>query len=176
MSTRSAHAEGVAFVEALAADFVSEPVDIAITSSAGFPLDLTYYQSIKGLTAISPIVKKGGTILIAARCEEGIGSGEFENLILETPSVPAFLERLKDPDLFAIDQWQLQELCKVLDKAEVMFFSEGIGAEYKGKLLVDLIPSMKEGLEQALLRYGADARIAVVPKGPYVITRIREKN
>ena len=171
-----AHAEGVAFVEARAADFVSEPVDIAITSSAGFPLDLTYYQAIKGLTAIAPIVKKGGTILIAARCKEGIGSGEFENLILDTPSVPAFLERLKAPDLFAIDQWQLQELCKVLDKAEVMFFSEGIGEEYKGKLLVDLIPSMKEGLEQALLRYGADARIAVVPKGPYVITRIREKN
>ena len=171
-----AHAEGVAFVEARAADFVSEPVDIAITSSAGFPLDLTYYQAIKGLTAIAPIVKKGGTILIAARCEEGIGSGDFEELILNTPSVPAFLERLNNPDLFAIDQWQLQELCKVLNKAEVMLFSDGIGDEYKGKLLVDLIPSMKEGLEQALLSYGSDVRIAVVPKGPYVLTRIREKN
>ena len=171
-----AHAEGVAFVEARAADFVSEPVDIAITSSAGFPLDLTYYQAIKGLTAIAPIVKKGGTILIAARCEEGIGSGDFEELILNTPSVPAFLERLNNPDLFAIDQWQLQELCKVLNKAEVMLFSDGIGDEYKGKLLVDLIPSMKEGLERALLSHGSDVRIAVVPKGPYVLTRIREKN
>lgn len=171
-----AHAEGVDFVEARAADFVSEPVDIAITSSAGFPLDLTYYQAIKGLTAIAPIVKKGGTILIAARCEEGIGSVDFEELILNTSSAPAFLKRLNEPDFFAIDQWQLQELCKVLNKAEVMLFAEGIGEEYKGKLLVNLISSMQEGLEGALLKHGSDARIAVVPKGPYVLTRIREKN
>ena len=168
-----AHAEGVRFAEDQAADFVEEPVDIVITTSAGFPLDLTFYQAVKGLTAVMPIVVEGGTILMAARCAEGIGSPEFEELLLNTPSASAFRERLRDPEFFAIDQWQLQELCKVLNKAEVMLFSEGIAAEYRDKLLVDLVPSVPEGIKQAMVRHGADARIAVVPKGPYVLTRVR---
>ena len=168
-----AHAEGVRFAEEQTADFVEEPVDIAITTSAGFPLDLTFYQAVKGLTAVVPVVKEGGTILLAARCAEGIGSEEFEALLLKTPSATAFDEQLKDPDFFVIDQWQLQKLCQVLHKAEVKLFSEGIAAEYQGKLLVGHIPSIEEGLEEALARHGADARIAVVPKGPYVLTRVR---
>ncbi|MDP6701064.1 MAG: nickel-dependent lactate racemase, partial [Candidatus Latescibacteria bacterium] len=77
-----AHAEGVRFVERQNGAFVEEPVDIAITSSAGLPLDLTFYQAVKGLTAVLPIVKEGGTILIAARCEEGLGSPEFTDMLL----------------------------------------------------------------------------------------------
>ena len=30
------------------ADTVREPVDIVVTSSAGYPLDTTFYQAVKG--------------------------------------------------------------------------------------------------------------------------------
>jgi nickel-dependent lactate racemase len=167
-----AHAEGVAFVEQQALAQVPKPVPIVLTTSAGHPLDLTLYQAVKGLTAVLPIVEQGGTILIAARCQEGIGSPEFTELLLSTPSAEAFLEKLKDPDFFAIDQWQLQELCKVLQKARVMLYSEGMGPAHRGRLLMDLVPSVEEGLQQALARHGADAPLVVVPKGPYVLTRV----
>ena len=170
----AAHDAGVRFAEQQAADYVDEPVDIAVTSSAGLPLDLTYYQAVKGLTAVLPIVKPGGTILIAAQCAEGIGGPEFTELLLNTPSVEAFRDRLRDPDFFVIDQWQLQELCKVLEKVEVKLYAEGIPAESSGRLLVDLVPSIEAGLAAAIRRRGAGARVAVVPKGPYVLTRVRE--
>ena len=169
-----AHDEGVRFAERQAADFVDEPVDIAITSSAGLPLDLTYYQAVKGLTAALPIVKPGGTIIIAAQCAEGIGGPEFTELLLNTPSVAAFRERLRDPDFFVIDQWQLQELCKVLEKVEVKLYAEGIPPASSDRLLVELVPSVEEGLAAAMHRHGVGARVAVVPKGPYVLTRVRE--
>ena len=169
-----AHAEGVRLVERQNGVFIDEPVDIAITSSAGLPLDLTFYQAVKGLTAVLPIVKKGGTILIAARCEEGLGSPEFADMLLNIPGNAAFAERLADPDFFSIDQWQLQELCKVMDKAEVMFYSEGIAAEHSDKVWVDVIPSIEAGLAAALKRYGDNARVAVIPKGPYVLTQMKE--
>jgi nickel-dependent lactate racemase len=38
-----AHAEGCRFVEGSARAWVDEPAPIVVTSSAGFPLDLTFY-------------------------------------------------------------------------------------------------------------------------------------
>ncbi len=169
-----AHDAGVRFAEQQVADYVDEPVDIAVTSSAGLPLDLTYYQAVKGLTAVLPIVKPGGTILIAAQCSEGIGGPEFTELLLNTPSIEAFRAQLRDPDFFVIDQWQLQELCKVLEKVEVMLYAEGLPSASSDRLLVEPVPSVEEGLAAAMRRHGAGARIAVVPKGPYVLTRVRE--
>ena len=167
-----AHAEGVLFVEGQNGADIDEPVDIVVTSSAGLPLDLTFYQAVKGLTAVLPIVKEGGTILIAARCAEGLGSDEFQDMLLNTPGAAEFAAQLADPDFFAIDQWQLQELCKVLSKAEVMLYSEGIEPEYRDRVWVEVVPSIEEGLAAARERHGPQARIAVVPKGPYVLTRI----
>ena len=123
-----------------------------------------------------PIVAEGGTILIVAGCEEGIGSPEFQELLLNTPSADEFAKRLDDPNFFVIDQWQLQELCKVLSKADIMMYSEGIAEEYRDRVLVKMVPTVEVGLEQALQKYGADARVAVVPKGPYVLTRVQGEN
>ena len=168
-----AHVTGVRFVEQQNGAFIDEPADIVITSSAGLPLDLTFYQAIKGLTAVLPIVRDGGMILIGARCAEGLGSPEFEDMLLNTSGPDEFSSRLEDPDFFAIDQWQLQELCKVLNKAEVAMYSEGIAPRFRDRVWVDVVSSVEEGLAAGLARCGAEARIAVVPKGPYVLTQTR---
>ena len=70
-------ARGVEFVSQVMLETLDEPADAAITTSAGYPLDLTYYQAIKGVTAAAHIVKPGGTILLAAACQEGAGAPEF---------------------------------------------------------------------------------------------------
>ncbi|MEE2627569.1 MAG: nickel-dependent lactate racemase [Candidatus Latescibacterota bacterium] len=169
-----AHAEGVSFVQRQNGATLSEPVDMVVTSSAGLPLDLTFYQAVKGLTAALPITKKGGTVLIVARCDEGIGGPEFTDLLLNTTSVETFAQRLEDPDFFVIDQWQLQELCKVMRKANVMMFSEGIQDEDRERVLVEMVPSVEGAIARVLDERGADARIAVIPKGPYVLTQVQE--
>jgi nickel-dependent lactate racemase len=169
-----AHAEGVSFVQRQNGATLSEPVDMVITSSAGLPLDLTFYQAVKGLTAALSIIREGGTVLIVARCDEGIGGPEFTDLLLNTTSVETFAQRLEDPDFFVIDQWQLQELCKVMRKANVMMFSEGIQDEDRERVLVEMVPSVEGAIARVLNERGADARIAVIPKGPYVLTQLQE--
>ena len=169
-----AHAEGVAFVEAGASAWLEEPVPIVVTTSAGYPLDLTFYQAVKGLTAVLPVVAEGGTIVLVARCSEGLGSPEFIRLLEETESAAAFEERLRDPAFFEIDQWQLQELCKVLARARVVLYSEGVdarGPHLSG--LVEAADSVEAGIEAARVRHGPEAPVAVVPRGPYVLTRSR---
>ena len=43
---KKAHAAGVAFVEQTCLERLEEPVDAVITSCAGYPLDLTFYQCV----------------------------------------------------------------------------------------------------------------------------------
>ena len=183
----AAHALGVRYVAEQASAFVEEPADIVITSSAGHPLDLTLYQAVKGLTAVLPVVKQGGIIIIAARCEEGIGSPEFTELLLGVETVDEFLQRIRQPGFFVVDQWQLQELCKVIQKADVWLYSEGVSSRVESLPLFRLADSVGAALRSAVEHHGpesriesriaesriAESRIAVVPRGPYVLPRLR---
>src|SRR5262249_19294769 len=117
--------EGVDFVRQVVVDKVAEPADIVVTSSAGYPLDTTFYQAVKGLTGALPVVKQGGTIILAAGLTEGIGSPEFESLFSDNPSLEVFVERILGKDYFVLDQWQLEELAKVRRKAKVKVVSHG---------------------------------------------------
>ncbi|MDQ6662937.1 MAG: nickel-dependent lactate racemase, partial [Acidobacteriota bacterium] len=66
-----AHRRGVQRVSKIMLQNLDAPVDAAITTAAGYPLDLTFYQAVKGVTAASHIVKPGGRILVLAECPEG---------------------------------------------------------------------------------------------------------
>ena len=167
-----AHAHGCAFVAHQSSAKLHRPADIVITSSAGYPLDLTFYQSIKAMTAALPAVKQGGTIIVASSCDEGIGSPEFTALMRETASVAEFREQLADPDFFVIDQWQLQEMCKALDRAEIMYFTEGLDVGTLRDLLVTPVTSVEYALDTALQRHGRNALVAVIPDGPYVLAGV----
>jgi lactate racemase len=164
--------EGVDFVRGVVTDTLSQPVDIVVTSSAGYPLDTTFYQSIKGMTGALPIVKQGGTIVIAASLSEGIGSPQFQQLFRENHDLNLFLERIESGDYFVMDQWQLEELAKVRRKASVTMVSDGLPPEVLNGLFVQAAPSVEAAVEEALAAHGPDATIAVIPKGPYVLAQL----
>ena len=87
-----AHAAGVEFVERTWLEKISEPADVVITSSAGYPLDLTFYQSVKGITAATHLVKPGGRILLVGECAEGMGSAEFAGMIRNMGEFAEYLD------------------------------------------------------------------------------------
>lgn len=148
---------------------LDEPADVVLTSSAGYPLDTTFYQSVKGMTGVLPIVRKGGTIIVAASLAEGVGSPEFAQLLHETDDLDEFMDRIADEHFFIMDQWQLEELAKVRRHCKVKMVSDGLSAEILSKYFVDPCPSVELALEQALEEYGENIRVAVVPKGPYLL-------
>ncbi len=168
----AAFLEGVEFVRGVVRDTVDEPVDIVVTSCAGYPLDTTFYQAVKGLTGALPIVKQGGTIIMAASLSEGIGSHEFQQLFDENPSLDVFVERIMGQDYFVMDQWQLEELAKVRRKARVKLVSDGLPLATIDRLFVESAESVEQAVEDCLQQYGPDATIAVIPKGPYVLAQV----
>jgi nickel-dependent lactate racemase len=164
---------GVAFVRNVVTDTVPQPVDIVVTSGAGYPLDTTFYQSVKGMTGALPIVKAGGTIIIAASLTEGIGSPQFQQLFRENTDLESFVQRIQGEDYFVMDQWQLEELAKVRRRAKVKMVSDGLPAEVINGLFVESAPSVESAVDAALTEYGPDATIAVIPKGPYVLAQLQ---
>ncbi len=168
----AAFLEGVQFVKGVVRDTVAEPVDIVVTSCAGYPLDTTFYQSVKGMTGALPIVKQGGTIIIAASLSEGIGSPQFEQLFREHDNLELFVERILGKDYFVMDQWQLEELAKVRRKAKVKMVSDGIAPDVLAGLFVEPAASVEAAVAVSLAEYGPNAQIAVIPKGPYVLAQM----
>jgi nickel-dependent lactate racemase len=168
---RAAHAAGVEAVRGFVRSTVKEPADIVITTSAGFPLDLTYYQSIKGMTAALPVVKKGGMVILAAECAEGLGSPSFAEMAGRFDTAREFEEWIhRNP--VEIDQWQLQECAKAARHAEIVLVSRGIHSDQQGKLLVRSARSVEEAVAWGLTRYGPRASIAVIPRGPYTLAEV----
>ncbi|HEV3137257.1 MAG TPA: nickel-dependent lactate racemase [Pirellulales bacterium] len=164
--------EGVEFVRQVVIDKVREPVDIVVTSSAGYPLDTTFYQAIKGLIGALPVVKQGGTIILAAGLAEGIGGEDFERLFVENENLEVFVERILGKDYFVVDQWQLEELAKVRRKAKVKVVSGGLPDKTINRLFVESAASVETAVAESLAEYGPAARIAVIPKGPYVLAQV----
>lgn len=153
---------------------VSRPVEIVVTTCAGYPLDLTFYQAVKGMVGVLPILRDGGTIVLAAECAEGLGGREFAETLLALDDLEEFVRRTYEPGFFVPDQWEIHELWKAVRRAEVLMFSEGIPADVLGRCFVTPVGSVEEGIERALARHGPLARIAVIPKGPYVLPVVRE--
>jgi lactate racemase len=168
-----AHRAGVKFVSRVMLETLEEPVDAVITTSAGYPLDLTFYQSLKGVTAASHIVKPGGKILLVAACDEGPGAPEFSRMVAENPSDAEFMRKLETAPV-EIDQWQLEKLGLVTRKCQVLFAVPGLPPRYHGSLWGPSYQTAQQAVDGLAASLAPGSTVAVIPEGPYVLARLAE--
>jgi nickel-dependent lactate racemase len=165
---------GVEAASQIAQAELAEPVDIAITTCAGYPLDATFYQAVKGMVGAMPALKPGGSIIIASECSEGVGNAHFKDALIETDDLSVYLQQIQQPDWkFVPDQWEVEELAKVTLQHKVYCIASGIPHEILSQCFVTPAATVEEAVEMALAHHGADATIAVIPRGPYVLPVIR---
>ncbi|HTU50652.1 MAG TPA: nickel-dependent lactate racemase [Acidobacteriaceae bacterium] len=169
----AAHAAGVDFLRNSSVEYLPERVDAVITSGAGYPLDLTFYQAIKGVTAAQHILKPGGKILMLAECKEGAGSPEVAKMVREYLGAQPFLDAIEHAPV-EIDQWQLEKLALVGLKHDVLFYTPGIAHEDLGALRSHAYDSAPAAVAALLSRLPKNSRVAVIPDGPYAFARVQE--
>lgn len=165
-----AHAAAVSFIESTSLAPLDALADAAITSAAGYPLDLTFYQCLKGLTAAKHIVRPGGPLLLVCECAEGIGSPEYARLLREYTGHTDFLEKIRNAKV-EIDQWQLEKLALVGLEHELLFYAPGAPMEALGSLRGNAFASLDEAIAALVSKLPKGARIALVPDGPYTYAR-----
>jgi nickel-dependent lactate racemase len=166
-----AHRAGVSFVSRVMLEMLPEPVDAVITTSAGYPLDLTFYQAIKGITAAQHIVKPGGRILLMAACQEGPGALEFRTMLKEAPAAPEFLRSIADTPVI-VDQWQLEKLALVTQKLDLLYYVPGLPADYYPALWGKAYASAGDAVDALVEGLPDGAKIALIPEGPYVLAKV----
>jgi nickel-dependent lactate racemase len=159
---------GVQFCREVVLAGVPRPADVVVTSCAGYPLDTTWYQAVKGLTGALPIVKRGGTIVLAASLTEGLGSPEFREQLARYEA-DGWYDRPAASTTCEMDEWQLVMMKKVVARSRVRVVTHGLPAAELRRCRVEPAESVEAAVAEALAEHGPDARLAVIPKGPYVL-------
>jgi nickel-dependent lactate racemase len=170
--SEQAHRCGVEFVSRALLEVLDEPVDAAITSAAGHPLDLTFYQTVKGVTAAAHIVRSGGRILVTGACTEGAGAPEFREMLLEGVPDAEFLRRIASGPV-TVDQWQLEKLALVTTGHQLLYYVPGLPPEYHPKLWGRSCLTIESAVAELAAGLPRGSHIAVIPEGPYVLARCR---
>lgn len=168
-----AHAEAVRYLEATSLERLAEPVEAVFTSAAGYPLDLTFYQSIKGISAAQHVVKPGGRILVLGECAEGIGSAEFSRRLKNLTNFASFLDEIRTTPV-EVDQWQLEKLALCALNHEVFVYAPGVSKEQLGCLGARAFDDLEEAIAATLAGLPRGARVALVPEGPYTFARAEQ--
>jgi nickel-dependent lactate racemase len=167
----AAHRAGVRFVSGALMQTLDRPFDAVITTGAGYPLDMTFYQSIKGVTAAAHIVRQGGRILLFGACDEGVGAPEFTRMVREHTSDRAFLQSI-DGVPVTIDQWQLEKLALATQKAQVSYCVPGVPEEFIGGLWGPGFRDPADAVHALFANLPARSTVAVVPEGPFVLAGV----
>ena len=167
----AAFTRGVEFVRASTLATLDEPADAVITTSGGYPLDLTFYQAVKGITAASHIVKPDGAILLAAACREGVGSPEFTALVRRGLHWEDLLDELTNSPV-TVDQWQAEKLAMVARETNLSFCVPGVAAEDRSHLWGPAFADPQQAVDDLTGRLPDGSSVVVIPEGPYVFSQV----
>lgn len=164
------HLQAVAFTQTYSLVPVPRRFRTVVTSAAGYPLDKTYYQTVKGMVGPIDILEPGGNLVVVSECAEGLGSPEYAEAQrrLIGLGTEGFLADISRKQFADIDEWQTQMQLKPMKAGQVHLYSEGLKAADRALTGVNLIDSVREAVERSVEQSG-DRDIAVIPEGPYVV-------
>jgi nickel-dependent lactate racemase len=170
------HASGCEFVRQSAMQPVNAPYDLVITTNSGYPLDLNLYQTAKGMAAAARIVKRGGTIIVASECSEGVPSNsEFESLLHSAGDPDTLLKRLVLAENIVPDQWQAQIQSNCQRRARVLLFS-GMPDDVVRNALLEPCHDIPAEVASRTATGKTPPSVAVLPVGPLTIPYLISSN
>ena len=169
----ASHAEAVAYADRYLTVPVPRRFRTVVTSAAGYPLDQTYYQTVKGMVTPMDILDDDATLILASDCSEGLGSDAFRasQRRLIDQGADAFLASLLEKRFADIDEWESEMQTKAQRAARVRMVSR-LNDRDRELTGVELVDSVEEAVRESVDVTG-DTAVAVIPEGPYVVPRYR---
>jgi nickel-dependent lactate racemase len=164
------HLDAVAFARRYAQVPVSRRFHTVVTSAAGYPLDKTYYQTVKGMVGPVDILEPGGDLIVASACSEGMGSKHYveaQRRLVELGAA-GFGASIAGKPHADIDEWQTQMQLRPMRVGRVHLYTDGLSEEEATLTGVDLVADITSAIADSMSRH-ADPNVAFVPEGPYVV-------
>ena len=145
--------------------------DIVITSPGGYPKDIDLYQTHKAMENASLAVKKGGIIIIAGECRDGLGEGKFAQALDGKLSPQELIEELKKN--FILGRHKASRVAKIHLDSEIYLVSS-LPTEIKSKLFIKNFNSLEEAFSKAIKVKGENAKVLVVPYGGSTLPDLKD--
>jgi lactate racemase len=172
----ASHQAAVEFLQTYAELHCPRRFPTVVTSGGGYPLDKTYYQTVKGLVGAMDILIPGGNLIIVSECSEGLGSPAYvaAQRRLVSMGLNDFMVSLQEKRHAAVDEWQTEMQLKPMRLGHIQLFSQGLSAEEKRLTAVESIDSPEAAIKAALAQADSSS-LAVIPEGPYVTPLYRPR-
>jgi len=168
------HSQAVEFAQKYSTVSIAKRFHTVLTSAAGYPLDKTYYQTVKGMVGPMDILTPGGNIIVASACSEGMGSAEYvaAQERLAARGADGFLADISAKSHAAIDEWQTEMQLKAMRVGAIHLYTEGLSDAERGLTGVAMTDDVAGAVMRSVEQSG-DRRVAVIPEGPYVVPQHR---
>jgi nickel-dependent lactate racemase len=140
---------------------IPNPVDLVIASAGGYPKDINLYQAQKAMTHASLTLKPGGILLLAAACEEGIGSQGYEAFMKGVDSFDAVTKKFSQQG-FSVGPHKAIQIARIARDHPILLMSQ-LPPERVKELLLTPVASIEVGLKQALYIKPNLQSIAILP-------------
>ena len=168
-----AHRKAVSLLDLMCRASVSHPADVVIVGCPD-PIGQNLYQSMNAVTVPvrigKPIVKRGGYIIMASRCQYGVGHPYFRQLVTQSRSPQEVLADVLRPKKgLRLDRFAAQIWAETLTYANVIVVTEGVDPQTLRQMHVGYASSIDEGLNVCRETLGPGMSVLVVPDAPYVI-------
>lgn len=165
-----AHAAGARLCRELNTVAVPALADVVVASPGGYPRDSDLYQAQKGLAVAETLVRPGGTMILCARGEEGVGEGLFPQWMKEGKSPQEIIDRYR-AEGFNVGNNKAFMYARALLRGRVLVVSDELdGAELR-EMFLDWAPDLQTALDRTLPEYG-DPLVTVLPRAVSVIPSI----
>jgi lactate racemase len=168
-----AHQAGCDFTRTSSMVPVDRFFDVVVTTNSGYPLDRNLYQSIKGLSAASRIVRSGGAILLVAACEDGMpAKSHYADMLRSVNSAQEALDMIYTPGFTRPEQWQIQIQAQIQLCADVYLYSTGLEEDEIKQALFMPVKDLSITIRELMDEYGKN--ICVMPEGPLTIPYLKD--
>jgi len=136
--------------------------DIVIASPGGYPKDIDLYQTHKAMEFASLAVKKGGIIIVAGECRDGLGEENFAEALNGKLTPFELMEELKNN--FILGRHKASRIANINSNSEIYLVSN-LTDEVKKNLFIKSFDFLEEAFSKAIKVQGEEARVLVMPYG-----------
>jgi nickel-dependent lactate racemase len=145
---KEAHEAAVAFMRSFCQITLTSPPDIVVTTP-GRPLNINFYQSVKPLIALAPIMATGSVLVLYCSCRDGLGSDDMLIPYEGAKDIDDVIRRLNESYKIQMDHALL--LGKILLKGvRIVVATESVDASVLRRMFLDTARTPQQALETAI--------------------------
>lgn len=148
---------------------ISHPYDIVLTIVRP-PMDSTLYQAQKAIENGKLALRKGGTIILAASCNEGIGRSAFWDLLTSHEEPGRVLQEIENG--YRLGYHKTAKLVQLAMESNIFLVSR-LDPYEVGKGFMTGFTDIKEALNEAKRKSGNNPSILVIPDGTVTVPQFR---